>query len=82
MIDSLRHVEPSFKLLTREQAAEFIRTMGKKTCTAKSLANLASEGKGPKFIRLGNEVFYLASDIEQWILQQRVDPRRRGTHAD
>ena len=77
VIDSLQTVEPSFKLLSREQAAEFIRNMGKKTCTAKSLANLASDGKGPRFIPLGNETFYLPRDIEEWILSRRIDPRRR-----
>ena len=77
VIDSLQHVKPSFKLLNREQAADFIRAMGKTSCSAKSLANMASDGKGPRFLRLGNETFYLPSDIEDWVLDLRIDPRRR-----
>ena len=82
VIDSLQRVKPSFKLLSREQAADFIRSIGKRSCTGKTLANLASDGKGPRFLRLGNETFYLPSDIESWVLDQRIDPRQGRRTSD
>ena len=58
IIDSLQRVRPSFILLTRKQAAVFIRKMVKDDefkQTAKSLANLVSEGKGPFYLKMGNK---------------------------
>ena len=79
IIASLQTVQPTFRLLTRVQAAQYVQAIGKKSCSAKSLANLASEGKGPPYITLGNETFYLPSDIDDWILAKRVNPKTRNS---
>jgi predicted DNA-binding transcriptional regulator AlpA len=48
--------------LSREQAAAFLHV------TPKTLANWASQGKGPKFRKPGGRlVLYAIDDLEAWI---------------
>ena len=35
--------------------------------TAKTLANLDSEGKGPKRMRIGRKVAYMTEDLLEWL---------------
>lgn len=35
--------------------------------SVRTLRNWRSERKGPRFIRLGNRAFYLASDLATWL---------------
>jgi len=57
---------PKFPLeqrLTRAQAAEYL---GKKRAT---LDDWAAKGTGPDFYSAGREVFYMAGDLDKWIMQ-------------
>ena len=39
----------------------------------KWLANLASEGKGPIYRKLGKKVLYSVKDFEQWIKETSIE---------
>ena len=67
---------PKLGLLCRKGAAEYINatTRGAKSYTPKALANLASRGKGPPYLKLGNETYYLEQDINMWIWNKRIVP--------
>lgn len=61
-----RNVVP--ETLTQEEAA---KTLGVLTST---LSAWRSTGKGPKFMKCGGRVMYLASDINDYIEKGRVNP--------
>lgn len=65
---------PKPDLLTRGQAADYLVARGAENYTSKALANLASRGSGPPYIKLGNQVYYTEQDLETWILKQRIVP--------
>lgn len=33
-----------------------------------------SQRKGPPYFKIGTLVFYMQSDLEQWVSQRRIDP--------
>lgn len=35
----------------------------------KTLANLRSQGRGPRFFKRGRKVFYRVEDLERWLLE-------------
>jgi len=47
--------------LTRKQVAELFGV------SAKWLANLSSQGRGPRYFKLGRKVLYRAEDVQAWI---------------
>ena len=77
LIAEVERLKPKFVLLGRKQAAEYINTAtrGAKSYTPKALANLASRGMGPPYLKLGNEAFYLENDLDAWILSKRIVPK-------
>lgn len=58
-------------LATSEDVAAYIPGMD-----AKALAQLRYRGKGPKFVKLGQKVFYRWEDVYEWVdanLRTRTD---------
>ncbi|MEM9358651.1 MAG: hypothetical protein AAGB04_20925 [Pseudomonadota bacterium] len=76
LIAEVERLKPKFVLLSRKDAAEYINTAtrGAKSYTPKALANLASRGMGPPYLKLGNEAYYLEHDLNAWILSKRIVP--------
>lgn len=62
-------------LLKRCQAAEYIADRGAINYTAKALANLASRGLGPPYLKLGNDTYYLENDLDAWLYSKRIVPK-------
>ena len=75
LVAKLDTMRPRFKLLKRAQAAAHLAARGATNYTPKALANLASRGDGPPYLRLGNEAYYLEHDLDAWVLGQRIVPR-------
>ena len=40
-----------------------------------TLAHWRSEGRGPKFIKLGSKVAYRGSDLNEWLESRTVAPK-------
>ena len=40
-----------------------------------TLAHWRSEGRGPKFIKLGSKVAYRGADLNEWLASRTVEPR-------
>jgi predicted DNA-binding transcriptional regulator AlpA len=56
------HMEVQPRYLNREQAAAFLHVQ------PKTLANWASQGKGPRFRKPGGRVvLYTQDDLEAWV---------------
>jgi excisionase family DNA binding protein len=53
--------------LTRAQAAEYLGV------TVPTLATWACLGKGPRFFKPGNKVFYLQSELDKWIEERSTN---------
>ncbi len=53
-------------LWSQDQAAQYIST------TKKYLAKMRYEGRGPVFVQLGHKIFYLQSDLDNYILERRT----------
>ncbi len=47
--------------MDRKNAAAYVG------CSVKTLAMYATQGKGPKYVRLGGKVFYYKQDLDDWI---------------
>ena len=58
------------ELLSREDAARFVRERYKMRCQPGTLAVYAVEGKGPKFERRGLNVYYSTEDLREWAESQ------------
>jgi len=56
-------------LISRDHVEDYLGGV----ITAKTLANLDSEGKGPKLMRIGRKVAYMTADLLEW-LSQRLKP--------
>ena len=39
-----------------------------------TLAHWRSEGRGPKFIKLGSKVAYRGRDLNEWLAERTVEP--------
>jgi|GEM_PF-5235653 len=76
LVVEIEGLKPKFELLSRKGAAEYINTAtgDAKNYTPKALANLACDGQGPPYLKLGNSAFYLKHDIDAWILGKRIVP--------
>jgi len=72
----VERIIPKLDLLSRKEAAQYINatTGDSKAYTPKSLANLASRGSGPPYIKFGKGTFYLETDINAWIWSKRIVP--------
>lgn len=64
----------SKRLLTQEQAAEFL------TLSPRTLADWRCQGFGPRYRKLGTgrnaPVRYREDELEEWLANQVVDPER------
>lgn len=47
-----------------------------------ALAQERWRGEGPRYRKLGNRVFYLASDLKAWLDAHAVEPKPAGAHRD
>ena len=74
LVAKLDTMRPRFKLLKRAEAAAHLASRGATNYTVKALANLASRGNGPPYLRLGNDAYYLEHDLDAWVLAQRIVP--------
>jgi len=36
-------------------------------------ANMRSEGRGPRFYRVGRKIYYFADDVEKWLRSNPVE---------
>lgn len=61
---------PSDDYLTPSEAARILRR------SARTLARMRAEGRGPRYHREGGLVLYLLSDLKDWLLQFTVTPPR------
>lgn len=59
-------------LLTRKQVAALL------ACSDDYLLRLADRGEGPPVIRLGRAVRYAASDVHEFIREQRAKQTAKG----
>ena len=57
----------NMEILTREEAAKFLRIKKQTLC------NWVSTGKGPVYIKLGRRVCYLMADLEKYVESRRID---------
>jgi len=73
--------EPFSRLLTRLEAASFLRTHGFPVA-AKTLATLVSRGGGPPFQKFGQRVLYRAEDLLAWAEARCSPPRRSSAEAE
>lgn len=55
-------------IISRDHVSEILGGV----ISAKTLANLDSEGKGPKRIRVGRKVIYLTDDFLKWLENRSV----------
>jgi hypothetical protein len=74
-------VEPFSRLLTRAEAAQFLRERGFPVA-AKTLATLVSRGGGPLYKRFGGRALYCAEDLLAWAEARCSPPRRSTAEAD
>ena len=42
-----------------------------------TLASWRSEGRGPRYVKIGGRVMYRGRDLNEWIEAQTVDPANR-----
>jgi hypothetical protein len=69
------------RLLSRREAAEYIKTVHNIPCSWRTLAKLACvSSDGPPFRRAGRWPLYSASDLDAWALSQ-LGPLMRSTRA-
>lgn len=61
--------------LTERETAEMIRT------TVGYLKQMRHKGRGPRFFKIVNEVFYRERDIDDWIEAQVRQPGRQRVAA-
>jgi hypothetical protein len=54
-------------VLTRAQAAQFIRERFNVQITETALALLVTNGGGPRFRRFGRRVYYQVADLREWV---------------
>ena len=53
-------------ILSRDQAAAWLKSLGLRTTTA-SLATMANRGGGPAFLKIGRYVYYRPEDLQAWV---------------
>ena len=73
--------EPFSRLLTRLEAASFLRTHGFPVAS-KTLSTMASRGGGPLYRRFGGRALYCAEDLLAWAEARCSPPRRSSAEAD
>ena len=62
------------ELLTRKEAARFVRENYKMRCEPGTLAVYAVYGQGPKFEKRGLNVYYSTADLVEWC-ESRITAR-------
>ena len=64
------------KILSPEQASEFLKDRFGLSRTPRTLANLRKARKGPRFLRpSGKEVLYREEDLEAWAKELLGEPQ-------
>ena len=58
------------EILTRAEAARYLRTRFGLRTTAASLATMASRGGSPRIFKIGRYANYRKSDLNEWALRQ------------
>lgn len=56
------------RLLSRREVAELLGV------PVSTVANWASEAKGPRFLKVGRHARYRLVDVEAWLDAQSIDP--------
>ena len=46
-------------------------------CAAKTLADWATKGIGPRYVMVGGRAFYFRQELDAWISSQGTSPSRR-----
>ncbi len=57
------YVHPDGRM-SRKNAALYVG------CAAKTLADWAMRGIGPKWVRIGGRIFYFRQELDRWIAEQ------------
>lgn len=70
----------SDRYLTRKDAAAWFQAKGLRHVTAKHLADLADDGRGPAYHRMGKYAYYAERDLDAW-LKEALRPAERGRAA-
>lgn len=62
------------EILTREEAAKYIRNRWKQRVSAQTLSTYASRGEGPEYsiTKTRSGAFYLKSDIDRWAVARYI----------
>lgn len=70
-------MEDNQRLLTRKEAAEYIRRLGP-PISHRTLAKYASIGGGPEMRHFGRRVLYEPAKLSEWV-ESRLSESRRST---
>jgi hypothetical protein len=73
--------EPFSRLLTRVEAAQYLKRHGFPVA-AKTLATLVSRGGGPTYRRFGGRAIYDPKDLLAWAEARCSPPRRSSAEAE
>ncbi|NDB70223.1 MAG: hypothetical protein EB015_19895, partial [Methylocystaceae bacterium] len=65
------------KYMPRKQAAEYV-SQRLRPISPSNLATLAQRGAGPIFRFIGKRSYYLAADLDDWIVTQVSEPTRQS----
>lgn len=67
--DSTPLVSIEQSLLTQRETSRVLHI------SQRTLQKWRSEGRGPRWLRVGRRIWYRPADIEEWLDEQVVDPR-------
>ena len=67
--------------LSRERAAAWFAAEGYEHITVRALAKMAQKGRGPRFHRLGKQVYYKRDDLVSWVQATLVEVTQGRTPA-
>lgn len=65
------------RYLRRPEAAQWFQGQGIAHVTVKHLADLADQGRGPAYHRMGKYVYYAEAALQAW-LDETLQPAERG----
>jgi len=73
--------EPINRLLTRAEAAQYLKRLGYPVA-ARTLATLVSRGGGPAYRRFGQRALYRTEDLLAWAESRCSPPRRNSAEGE
>lgn len=65
-------VDPLEEMVDEAEAAPLVRQ------NPRTLTVWRSQGKGPRYVKLGRKVFYRKSDLRDFVRAQTIDPESRS----